>query len=89
LHGLIHNPVFQTDYERAFALYWILIDKRTPYFRLSEGLKMTQEDWDAIGKTLVTEQARVRFILSSIERFDQRSEEADLLLTRIVHQHAA
>jgi hypothetical protein len=81
LDALIHNPVFRTDQSRAFALYWTLIDNRTPYFQIEQGLRLSDDDFIALGRKLRTETARVRFILAS--KFDQRSEEADVLLREL------
>ena len=32
LWGLINNPLFPSDKAKSFALYWILIDQKIPYF---------------------------------------------------------
>src|ERR1035437_4687230 len=78
---LLSNPLLQSGIDRVFALYWVLIDKRMPYFHLEEGLCISNEDWRSLGAALTTERARLRFIVNS--RFSQRSEEADLLLREL------
>ena len=75
---IIHNSVFEDDQARAFAMYWILIDRRIPYFELGQGLKISNEEWQAISKKLRLEKTKIRFILAT--NFTQRSEGADLLL---------
>lgn len=78
---LLHNQLLRDERARAFALYWLLIDKRMPYFQLTQGLRMSSEDFTALGKKLRVEMSRIRFILAS--SFEQRSEEADLLLKEL------
>ena len=78
LCALLDNPALADDRARAFALHWILVDKRVPYFQLDEGLRVSNEDWRALSVKLQTERAKLRFILAS--DFEQKSEEADLVL---------
>lgn len=81
LWQVLHNPVFHDEKARAFALYYVLIDRRIPYFRLDQGLKMSDEDWEAVARRLRRKRAKIRFILAT--SFSQRSEEADLLLKEL------
>jgi len=81
LHKLLNNPLFREEKTRAFSLYWLLIDKRIPYFQLPQGIRMSDDDWGALSKKLRLPRARIRFILAS--KFQQRSEEADLLLREL------
>lgn len=83
LYELTENPIFNSQNARAFVLFWLLIDTRMPYFNLEPGLRMSAEDWRHLGQVLRTKRARIRFILASSERFDQRSEEADLIMREI------
>jgi hypothetical protein len=78
---IIHNNIFKDEKSKSFALYWILIDRRIPYFQLDQGLKTSNEEWQAISRRLNIEKQRVSFILAS--DFSQKSEEADLLLKEI------
>jgi hypothetical protein len=78
---IVHNSVFTDEKSRAFAMYWILIDKRIPYFELGQGLKLANEEWQAISRKLTLEKQKARFILAS--DFSQKSEEADLLLKEL------
>jgi hypothetical protein len=82
LYEMVRNPIFAAEHARAFALYWALIDNRTPYFQLGEGVKVSNEDWRALAKRLREPTARINFILSS-DTLVQRSEEADLILREI------
>ena len=81
LWSLINNPILRDDKDRAFALYWLLIDKRLPYFRLEEGFKMSNEDYRSSMLRLRRDRARIRFIMS--REFDQKTERADLILKQI------
>ncbi len=81
-YDLTQNPVFREFAARAFALHWILIDPRLPYFQLEDGLRMSNDDWNALRRKLRVQSAKIRFILNT--DFEQNSEEADLLL-RVLH----
>lgn len=78
---IIYNPLFADEKSRTFAMYWILVDRRIPYFQLDQGLKISNDEWQTISRKLTIEKQRIRFILAS--DFSQRSEEADLLLKEI------
>ncbi|MCW5649790.1 MAG: hypothetical protein KIS62_08600 [Ramlibacter sp.] len=84
LQALLQNPLFPDEKTRTFAFYFALIDKRLPYFQLTQGLKMSDDDWKQSHRRLSRERAKIRFILNS--EFKQRSEEADLLLKEICAQ---
>ena len=75
---LIQNPIFITGEARAFAIYWILIDRRMPYFQMTPGLRLSDEDFKALARKLQSERAELRFITEA--RSEQRSEEADRVL---------
>jgi hypothetical protein len=79
--GMINNPAFPDEKARVFAMYWVMVDGRIPYFHLEQGLRMADEDWRATGKALERERNKVRFILYS--SFEQRSEQADLVLKEL------
>lgn len=78
---MIHNPLFMTEKAKSFVLYYVLIDKRIPYFRLEQGLKLSNEDFKTYNARLRMQRAKIRFILAT--DFHQKSEEADLLLKEI------
>lgn len=78
---IITNPALEGDQARAFALYWVLIDKRIPYFQIDEGLRMSGDDWRSLLAKTRLEQKRMRFILYS--QFDQANQRADLLLREL------
>ena len=81
LWEMLHNPIFGDEKSRIFALYYVLIDRRIPYFHLEAGFKMSNEDWRSTSLRLRRERAKIRFILAS--HFSQRSEEGDLILKEL------
>jgi hypothetical protein len=64
---------------RAFALYWVLIDKLIPYFHLGEGLSMTNPEFSDATEKIGPTVARARFILNT-PGLDQKTKQATLLL---------
>lgn len=50
--------------EKVFALYYILIDKRIPYFQLGESVKMSNEEYRETSERLASKKCKIRFILS-------------------------
>jgi hypothetical protein len=81
LYELIHNPIFKDEKTQAFALYWLLIDNRIPYFQLEQGLRLSDDDWRRLSEKVQPEKAKLNFILAI--DFEQRSEEADLILREL------
>jgi hypothetical protein len=78
---ILSNPELEETQARAFALYWILIDKLVPYFQIEEGLRMSGDDWRSLITQTRAERARIRFILYS--NYDQANQRADLLLREL------
>lgn len=64
LWNLINSEqVFETEQSRIFALYYVSIDARIPYYQLKEGLNIDQETYAAIVKKMSDKLKRARFIL--------------------------
>lgn len=84
LWGIIDNPFFTDEISRAYTLHKILINNRIPYFKVENGLRMADSDYDAKIRQLRTETAKIRSILN--RQFEQRPERADLLLRTIMDQ---
>ena len=42
------NAMWSTVEEKAFALYYIAIDVRSPYYNVGVGLKMSDDDYSKI-----------------------------------------
>ncbi|TDL06452.1 hypothetical protein EUA04_17180 [Mycolicibacterium obuense] len=81
LWNLVQNPIFHDRKAKAFAFYWVMIDKRLPYFQIGPGYRMTEEEWRAATKRVSKKLAKLRFILA--KDFRQKSEEASLLLQEL------
>jgi len=80
-HSIIENPFFADEDHRIFALYWILADKRIPYFRIGTGLHMSDPDYEAARRRLRLALQKIRFIVN-IET-DQKTVTASLVLDAI------
>lgn len=64
--------------EKAFALYYIAIDSRTPYYNVGTGLKMNADDYSHIQDEVFEAIREFRFIMAL--DCPQRTEEASLVL---------
>lgn len=64
--------------QKAFALYYIWIDVRIPYYQLQEGIKMSNEDYQAYNRDLGETIKKARFILFAPT--DQKTERASRLV---------
>lgn len=63
---------------KVFAIYYIWIDARVPYFELSSGIKMSGDQYREIRKRILREIQKSRFILSV--PVDQKTERASRLV---------
>ena len=84
VHGVIDNPFFATSDARIFALYYILIDSRVPYFQLPQGLRMADDEFEDRLRKLLPLRMRLNFVLA--RNFDQRTEEADILIKLLLQE---
>ena len=75
------NIMWSNIEEMAFALYYIAIDSRTPYYNVGSGLKMSGDDYSSIQDEIFEEIREFRFIVAL--DFQQRTEEASLILNLI------
>jgi hypothetical protein len=74
----VDKLVLNDDEKKAFALYYILIDKRIPYFKLGESVAMSNEDYAELINKLTIKRQKIRFVLSS--PMASRTERAGYLL---------
>lgn len=82
--SVVNNSIFDTDETRKFALYYILIDRRVPYFRIEMGLSVDNKDYQAMIRTLDQDIQKMRFVLAF--DFEQKTQEASNLLDIILKQ---
>lgn len=76
------SPSFDNDDARIFALYYIWIDARTPYFQLEDGISMSNKEFQECSELLHTTIQKARFILRT-NLFKQRTSRASVLLNLI------
>lgn len=70
--------VLKDEIDKVFAVYYILIDSRIPYFRLGESIPMTTEKLNEYLRDLTSYRQKIRFILSV--PIDSKTERAGFLL---------
>ena len=57
------NPLLDTKKLKAFALFYIWVDIRLPYYVLDDGIKMSDDDYQDICQKLSEDIKKARFIL--------------------------
>lgn len=79
------SPCFDDENARIFALYYIWIDARIPYFQLDDGISMSNKEFQEYSEQMLTDIQKARFILRS-KFFEQRTSRASVLLGLIESQ---
>lgn len=79
LWNSINTNIFDSSKLRAFAVYFIWIDMRMPYFKLEDGIHMSGQEYREIRKSIMKDIQRARFIMSV--PMNQKTERA----SRLVH----
>lgn len=69
---------FKETKELAFALYWIVIDKRIPYIYIGTPLSMDDDEFKDISKANKDNIKKIEYVLRA--GYLQRTEEASMLL---------
>ena len=78
----IQNEIFfPSEASKIFAFYYVIIDKRVPYFELDFGYDMSNQTFKTLRKKYVSKLKKVRYILNA--DFDQKTQEASLLLQEL------
>lgn len=73
-----NNTILESEKKKAFALYYIWIDARIPYFELEEGLEMSNKEYREYIKTHEEVLKKARFIL--LTPTDQKTQRASRLV---------
>ena len=73
------SPSFEDDNAKAFALYYIWIDVRIPYFQLENGLIMSDAEFRELSESLLSSIQKARFIMRTT-MYKQRTSRASALL---------
>lgn len=81
---IIQNPIFSSETEKAFALYYILIDDKIPYFPIESGLEMENSEFKALIDECNESIQKARFVLAV--DFPQKTMEASNLVDIILSQ---
>jgi hypothetical protein len=81
LWAVVNNSFFPDDNAKGFALLHILIDSKIPYFKVENGLRMTDDEFHARFANLQESVAKLRFLMA--REFDQKTEKASLILRHI------
>jgi len=79
------SVIFDTEKAKIFALYYIWIDVRIPYYQLGDGLSMTNQKFSEITTRIRGDIKKARFILKT-NKFDQRTNRSSILLELIEKQ---
>ena len=75
---ILTNVMWSTNEEKAFALYYIAIDVRSPYYNVGVGLKMSDDDYSKIQDEIFDAFREFRFIIAL--DIPERTEEASMVL---------
>ena len=75
---IVENSMLEEEKEKRFALYYIWKDNRIPYFDISGGLTMSNEEFKEICKYKEELLKKVNFVFSI--NFLQRTQRSSLLL---------
>lgn len=76
---IILNPFFSTSNAQSFVFYNILVDSQIPYFHVSNGLMMANDEFKVTMEEISNETAKAKFILK--RHFEQSTQRASNLIT--------
>lgn len=79
--------LFDTAKIKAFAIYYIWIDVRIPYYQLNEGMHMSNQRFAEITNGIRDDITKARFILRT-NKFESRTKRASVLL-ELLDSHAS
>lgn len=78
----VQNDMFFPDYgAKVFAFYYILIDRRIPYFELTDGYMMENDAFKRLRREYAEQICKIRYILSA--GMKQKTERASLVLKEL------
>ena len=82
--NIVCNSLFLQPNLHTFALYYILIDKRIPFFLIDTGLEMKNDEFRKSLKDCQEDVQKIKFILAL--DFEQKTQEASNLLDIILKE---
>lgn len=80
--NIVKADMFGEVKEKTFALYYIVIDRKIPYFLLKKGMRMDDDTFKKYSEKNLDVIKKIRFIL--FNSFSQKTEEASIILDEIV-----
>lgn len=82
-NNIMTSGLFLQEEEKIFALYYVIIDKRIPYFHLDPAslYSLSNERFQQITNENITSIQKIRFILKA--SFSQKTERASVLLAEL------
>lgn len=80
--ALLNGGIITSEKEFAFAIYYIIIDRKIPYFVLEHGLQMDEQRFENYMIEEKNTIAKIRFILN--HKFSQKTEEASLIVRELI-----
>lgn len=81
---IIQNPIFDTELKKIFALYFMLIDARIPYYPIDFGVEMNNSEFRNLNEECKDAIQKAKFVLAV--DFPQKTMEASNLLDIILSQ---
>ncbi len=79
--AFINGGIITLEKEYAFAIYYVIIDRKIPYFFLERGLQMDDQIFESYMIENRDVIAKLRFILN--HSFTQKTEEASLIVQEL------
>lgn len=76
-----NDTFFPEQGAKVFAFYYILIDRRIPYFELADGYKMDNDTFKRLYRDYAEQVCKIRYILSTDMK--QKTERASLVLKEL------
>ncbi len=80
--NVVKSDMFSKIEEKSFALYYIVIDRKIPYFLLEKGMRMDNDTFKKCREKNLEVIKKMRFIL--FNSFNQKTEEASIILDEII-----
>lgn len=79
---IFENQFILTDKEKAFALFWVVIDDIIPYRSLNKAVRMKSEQFKGVCEKLEKSIDQIQYIIDF--PFEQKTETASLILEEIL-----
>lgn len=74
-----NNALLESDKEKIYAVYCLWLDNRLPYFQIDKGMRMSNEEFQALSSKLEKKIKRTFYILNA--PLKQKTERASLIIS--------